>query len=146
MPPMCCSSHPSRVRGLKHIWSSKINNKAFRTHRGCVDWNSTLAWLSSFICFAPIAGAWIEMIWTVATFATVASYPLDLLHKSLLAIDTSLTKVNKTVLLQEVYYVWKSKAYFDKTKNQGVRPWFLFIQTGKGLGRVPILKMVIKMR
>jgi len=30
---------------------------------------------------------------------------LDLLHKSLLAFDTPLTKVNKTVLLQEVYYL-----------------------------------------
>ena len=29
---------------------------------------------------------------------------LDLLHKSLLALDTLLAEVNKTVLLQEVYY------------------------------------------
>jgi len=29
-------------------------------------------------------------------------YLVDLLHKSLLAFDTPLTKVNKTVLLQEV--------------------------------------------
>ena len=35
---------------------------------------------------------------------TKPSLVLDLLHKSLLAFDTPLTKVNKTVLLQEVYY------------------------------------------
>ena len=39
---------------------------------------------------------------TISIKIIISLYLIDLLHKSLLAFDTPLTKVNKTVLLQEV--------------------------------------------
>ena len=39
---------------------------------------------------------------TITIYGIKSCSTIDLLHKSLLAFDTPLTKVNKTVLLQEV--------------------------------------------
>ncbi|MCG3881383.1 hypothetical protein [Psychrobacter sp. Ps3] len=55
-------------------------------------------------CRQLLANSNIESIAFGHWLAIPSQQLLDLLHKSLLALDTPLTKVNKTVLLQEVYY------------------------------------------
>ena len=54
------SSHPSRMRGLKHLVRDVGLNVVIRIHHGCVDWNSWCWYCLYWWWFASITDAWIE--------------------------------------------------------------------------------------
>ena len=70
-------SHPSWVRGLKHLRFKTICYICSRTPRGCVDWNKDEKWESfTSRSVAPLVGAWIETLSAMSSSIFLSVAPL----------------------------------------------------------------------
>ena len=68
-------SHPTWVRGLKHIFACRNTPELCRTLHGCVDWNPAVVALNVLISVAPYMGAWIETVLMILLIIVNLSHP-----------------------------------------------------------------------